>query len=345
MLSRAKVEKYDIPQLKAVCQEVSDRIAEDNDTSVAVSFRNIDKWFNPDVQIDLSKIRRAIQNVDSQLIRYFLWVIMSEVIRTGSNDRTSTFKLHRRSEEDIQKRNVNVIKEFAVLVNRGIEDIATYWDKLSKEDEKVGAPRQIIADIRWGNTKESIETDTEFDLLVSSPPYGDNHTTVTYGQTSYLPLQWIDPKDLSCPYDYVKTTQEIDRRSLGGQTIKKEVMVSIAPVYTKAPTLKSFFEGVPADEQEKYYKTLSFIADFDKSLDKIVANMKDDAFYIWTIGNRFVGNREVPNDQVLIELMESRGIQLFERAERQILNKKQPKKNNFSKTMEKEHILIFHRSM
>ena len=216
---------------------------------------------------------------------------------------------------------------------------------MSKEDEKVGAPRQIIADIRWGNTKESIETDTEFDLLVSSPPYGDNHTTVTYGQTSYLPLQWIDPKDLSCPYDYVKTTQEIDRRSLGGQTIKKEVMVSIAPVYTKAPTLKSFFEGVPADEQEKYYKTLSFIADFDKSLDKIVANMKDDAFYIWTIGNRFVGNREVPNDQVLIELMESRGIQLFERAERQILNKKQPKKNNFSKTMEKEHILIFHRSM
>ena len=109
--------------------------------------------------------------------------------------------------------------------------------------------------------------------------------------------------------------------------------------------MKSFFEGVPADEQEKYYKTLSFIADFDKSLDKIVANMKDDAFYIWTIGNRFVGNREVPNDQVLIELMESRGIQLLERAERQILNKKQPKKNNFSKTMEKEHILIFHRSM
>ena len=304
MLSRAKVEKYDIPQLKAVCQEVSDRIAEDNDTSVAVSFRNIDKWFNPDVQIDLSKIRRAIQNVDSQLIRYFLWVIMSEVIRTGSNDRTSTFKLHRRSEEDIQKRNVNVIKEFAVLVNRGIEDIATYWDKLSKEDEKVGA----------------------------SPPYGDNHTTVTYGQTSYLPLQWIDPKDLSCPYDYVKTTQEIDRRSLGGQTIKKEVMVSIAPVYTKAPTLKSFFEGVPADEQEKYYKTLSFIADFDKSLDKIVANMKDDAFYIWTIGNRFVGNREVPNDQVLIELMESRGIQLFERAERQILNKKQPKLGSWERS-------------
>jgi len=345
MLSRAKVEKYDISQLKTVCREVLDRIAGDTSTSVEVSFRNIDKWFNPDIQIDLSKIRRSIQDVDFTLIRYFLWVIMSEVIRTGSNDRTSTFKLHRRSEDDIQKRNVNVIKEFAVLVNRGIEDIASYWEKLSKEDDEMGINRHIETDIRWGNTKESIETDVEFDLLVSSPPYGDNHTTVTYGQTSYLPLQWIDPKDLSCPYDYVKTTQEIDRRSLGGQTIKKDVMATIANVYAKAPSLKSFLEGVPLDEKEKYFKTLSFIKDFDESLDKIVFNMKDDAFYIWTIGNRFVGNREVPNDQVLIELMESRGVKLFERAERQILNKKQPKKNNYSKTMEKEHILIFHRSV
>ena len=30
------------------------------------------------------------------------------------------------------------------------------------------------------------------DLIVTSPPYGDNNTTVPYGQYSYLPLQWID---------------------------------------------------------------------------------------------------------------------------------------------------------
>lgn len=344
MLSKAKVEKYDIPQLKAVCKGVLNKISKDNDTTVSVTFSNIDKWFNSEIQINLSKIRRAIQIVDSQLIRYFLWVIMSEVIRTGSNDRTSTFKLHRRSEEDIRKRDINVIKEFTTLVNRGIDDIALYREKIAKVSEQNEEYRNAEADIRWGNTKELIELDTLFDLLVSSPPYGDNHTTVTYGQTSYLPLQWIDPIDLSCPYDYVKTTQEIDRRSLGGQTIKKEILADIAPVYSKTPTLKSFFEGVPTEEQEKYYKTLSFIADFDKCLDNIISKMKDDAFYIWTIGNRFVGNREIPNDQILIELMEARGISLFERAERLILNKKQPKKNNYSKTMEKEHILIFHGS-
>ena len=172
MLSSAKVEKYDIPQLKAVCKKILDRIAEDNDTTVAVAFKNIDKWFNTDIQIDLSRIRRAIQTVDSQGFRYFLWVIMSEVIRTGSNDRTSTFKLHRRSEEDIQKRDVNVIKEFTTLINRGIDDIALYWDKLAKENEHNEEYRNVEAHIRWGNTKESIEIETRFDLLVSSPKSG-----------------------------------------------------------------------------------------------------------------------------------------------------------------------------
>ena len=85
------------------------------------------------------------------------------------------------------------------------------------------------------------------------------------------------------------------------------------------------------------------MADFDDSLDHIVNAMSNDAFFIWTIGNRFVGGREVPNAEVLQDLMQYRGYSLFFRAERQILNKKQPKKNNFSKTMEKEVILIFHK--
>lgn len=341
MLTQAKVEEYDIVLLKAVCQEVVNQIFQDADETVDVSFTNIDKWFNKDVQIDLSRIRRAIQSVEQQPIRRFLWVIMSEVIRTGSNDRTSTFKLHRRSEEDIEKRNVNVTKEFSTLVLRGIEDIEVYWNKVVSENQGRNVDLEVEKDIQWGNTKDSVMSKVKFDLLVSSPPYGDNHTTVTYGQTSYLPLQWIDPRDLSCPFDYVKTTQEIDRQSLGGKINRKDLLATIGTVYGHTPTLRFFFENVPDEERNKYYKTLSFISDFDASLDKIVASMKDDAFYIWTIGNRFVGGREIPNDQILVELMESRGIMLFERAERQILNKKQARKNSCSQTMEKEHILIF----
>ena len=345
LLTEAKVERYNISLLKTTCTEVIRMIVSDECDRIEVSFPNIDKWFNPEVQVSLSKIRRAIQSVDDRSIRSFLWVTMAEIIRIGSNDRTSTFKLHRRSEEEIENRNVDVVKEFSSLVRRGIKDIEDYWKKLSADESLRENRDSMVADIRWGDSKERLLTDLRFDLLVSSPPYGDNHTTVTYGQTSYLPLQWIDPQDIVCPFDYVRTTQEIDRQSLGGTLNKKEIMKTIAPVFIKAPSLDSFFKSIPSEEQVKYFKTLSFIADFDKCLDTIVEVMKADAFYIWTIGNRYVGNREVPNDQFLVDLMESRGISLFERAERQILNKKQARKNNYSNTMEKEHILIFHRNV
>jgi hypothetical protein len=70
--------------------------------------------------------------------------------------------------------------------------------------------------------------------------------------------------------------------------------------------------------------------------------MNRNAYYVWTIGNRRVAKREIPNNTILIDLMEERDIKLVYTAERSILNKKQPNKNNYSKTMEKEHILIFH---
>ena len=73
--------------------------------------------------------------------------------------------------------------------------------------------------------------------------------------------------------------------------------------------------------------------------------MKRNAFYIWTIGNRNVGKRVVPNDMILIDIMKKYGIELFYQAERTIFNKNQPNKNNFSSTMEKEKILIFHNEL
>ena len=57
-----------------------------------------------------------------------------------------------------------------------------------------------------------------YDVVVTSPPYGNNATTVPYGQYSYLPLQWIDLADIGDDVnaEFLRTTHEIDRRSLGG---------------------------------------------------------------------------------------------------------------------------------
>lgn len=343
LLTKAKTTCYDIEGFRQSFDSIQRHIYNDTDNTVDVNFANVDKWFNKDIQIALSKIRRAIVAEINPNYRIFFWVVMSEAIRVGCNDRTSTFKLHVRSQEEIMKRDVDIISEFLNYCKRGIEDLADYSKKLQQEHLIDGHNYSGKAQIVWGNTQKSIETESCFDLLVSSPPYGDNHTTVTYGQTSYLPLQWIDPKDIDCPYDYLKTTQEIDRQSLGGRINGPAISKTINALFTKTPTLAQFYNRIPIADQEKYKKTLSFIADFDECLDAIMKVMKPNAFYIWTIGNRFVGGREIPNSEILIDLMGNRGIPLFFDAERRIMNKKQARRNRSSQTMEKERILIFHR--
>ncbi len=67
-------------------------------------------------------------------------------------------------------------------------------------------------------TKSRQRSKKKYDLLISSPPYGDNATTVTYGQFSYLPLQWIDLDDIneSVDKELLNLQNKIDSSSLGG---------------------------------------------------------------------------------------------------------------------------------
>ena len=343
LLTKAKIFSFDMVGYEKTYVQIKQHIESDTDQSIAVSFKNIDKWFNKRTQIGLSKIRRAIQCIEIKSFRYYYWTIYAEAIRIGGNDRTSTFKMHCRSVEELKRRDIDIIKEFLVLAKRGFNDINNYRIKLEKCNLLIDNKYSRKTNIIWGNTQKAINSDLKFDLLVSSPPYGDNHTTVTYGQTSYLPLQWIDKKDLDCPYDYLRTSQEIDRQSLGGRIDRKVLKEEIYSLMAKSKVLRDFYQSIPDGEKHKYYKTLSFIKDFDESLDQIIAKMKSDAFYVWTIGNRNVGGREIPNDDILLDLMMYHGIDLFYQAERKILNKMQPRRNNFSKTMEKEQIFIFHR--
>ena len=343
LLVKAKTAVLDVQRVQSAKEKIWFAIESDHSESVDVRFSGIDKWFTRDVQVSLSKIRRAIISLPDKEVRSLFWIIMAEVIRIDSNDRTSTFKLHQRQEKEIASRCVDVVGDFFALINRGIIDLKAFRNKLETKGTLVGNSYSAPIEIKWGNTMYGISSSSKIDILVSSPPYGDNQTTVTYGQHSYLPLQWIPRSELpdDVDYDYLRTTQEIDTKSLGGRSNKRHVKELISSISSRIPSLGAFLDRVPTEDIEKYYKTVSFIADFEQSLDAIIPAMKDNAIYIWTIGNRFVNKQEVPNNQILIDLMANHSIPLIFDAERTILNKKQAKRNRSSRTMEKERILIF----
>lgn len=342
LLSQVKTNFYQKDELVDADHRVSSCINSDTSDVIEVSFININKWFTKDVQIDLSKIYRAIRRESDLRIRKFFWVALAETIRLTSNDRTSTFKMHMRPIEEINSRQVSAIKTFGSVTKKNIKNFVDYISVLVDKGHIKKGKYIKNAEVVWGDTNSGINTQKNFNLLVTSPPYGDNQTTVTYGQFSYLPLQWIPLEDIdnTIEMDYLKTAQSIDNRSLGGY-IKENIDDIEERVFEKSKTLKTFINQFKNGERKKAEKVTRFINDLDNSIDKMLPRMRKDSFLVWTIGNRNVNKQVVRNDLILNELFTSKGINLFTDLERDILSKRMPGRNNFSDMMSKEKILIF----
>ncbi|MBU9009944.1 hypothetical protein KSZ88_23940 [Bacteroides thetaiotaomicron] len=342
LLSQVKTSFYQVDELIDAEERLVNGINSDKSNKIEITFVNIDKWFTKSIQIELSKIYRTICKEQSLKIRKFFWVVLAETIRLTSNDRTSTFKMHMRPIEEINTRLISAIKTFTIVSKKNIKNISDFISVLTLSGNIKRGKYIKKADVVWGDSLSGIKTKKKFNLLVTSPPYGDNQTTVTYGQFSYLPLQWIPVSDIddNIDLDYLRTTQEIDYRSLGGQ-IKGNIKDIEEQMFEKSQTLKKFITQFDNAERKKAEKVTRFIYELDCSIDKMLPKMKDNSFLAWTIGNRNVNKQVVRNDLILSELFFSKKIELFTGLERDILSKRMPGRNNFSNTMSKESILIF----
>lgn len=342
LLSQVKTSFYQKEELIDAEKRVISTINGDNSDVIEISFINIDKWFTKDIQVELSKIYRAIRREQNLKIRKFFWVVLAETIRLTSNDRTSTFKMHMRPIEEINSRQISAIKTFTSVSKKNIKNISDYISVLIQNGHIKKGKYVKNIDVVWGDTSSEIKTKKTFNLLVTSPPYGDNQTTVTYGQFSYLPLQWIPVEDIddSIAIDYLKTAQSIDNKSLGGQ-VKESINEIEERVFEKSKTLKKFITQFKDTERKKAEKVTRFINDLDNSIDKMLPRMRKDSFLVWTIGNRNVNKQVVQNDLILKELFTHKGVSLFTDLEREILSKRMPGRNNFSNMMSKEKIIIF----
>jgi hypothetical protein len=180
----------------------------------------------------------------------------------------------------------------------------------------------------------------QYDILVTSPPYGDNTTTVPYGQHSYLPLQWIDLADISPELDgeCLKTTHEIDRRSLGGS--RKNVKQVTAGLRDKSPHLAETLDALKNEPLDRSSRVIAFCRDLEKCVAPTLAVMRPHAVMIWILGNRRVGGRAVPLDLILSDFLIEQGARSVTIIKRDIPSKRMAIRNSVSATMRSESIVV-----
>jgi hypothetical protein len=343
LISRVRTARTVEFTIGAIAEQVAAKAKADRREFIETAMANREKWFQPDVAVELSRLRRAIRKCDDLWVRRFLWVTLAETVRLTSNDRTSTYKLHARPADEIAKRTLSPIAVFRDLARENAASFSTFRRRLG-EAKQIKSSKYIgETEVRVGDTRQALDNwgdAAPFDLLMTSPPYGDNLTTVTYGQHSYLPLHWIDFKDIDPAADTasLRTTQEIDRRSLGGAA--GDAAWQEAKLLEASPRLKRFADGLPPKPDDGRSRLIRFYCDFGASLDSILGVMKPDSYMIWTVGNRNIAGRQVPTDLVLGELLEGLHCRVVTTLTRRIHHKRMPDRNASSATMREEKILL-----
>jgi hypothetical protein len=343
LLCRVKSGPFFVDALGEKVQQVIAHIGADVSNIVEVDFPNRDKWFRQDVQIALSKIRRAILREGSLWARRFFWVGLAEAVRFTSNSRTSTFKLHTRIMTNIQTRKCDAIGIFKKAITRNLQQMQDQAKYLVKGGYLKHGRYRMGIEITLGDIRRVKQSNLS-DIILTSPPYGDNVSTVPYGQYSYLPLQWIVMEDIdpSANVDCLRSTHEIDTQSLGGR--KRIKQADHDALADRCPAFKHFVRGLKNQPADRTNQVTAFFRDLDDSLDTVLSGLRPGGLMFWVLGNRHVGGKRVPLDTILSELLAAHGAKFLSKLNRRIPSKRMALKNNVAETISTETILVMRKA-
>jgi hypothetical protein len=325
LLCRAKSGPFYADSANERTKDLLARLQADRSTRLEADFTGLKKWFRDDVAIALSKIRRAIRVERYLWCRRFFWLALAETVRQTSNSRTTTYKLHIRTPEDIQRRDRSPLEIFETILSKNLERLTEKRNILQKKGllKKGKYIGEIQVSLKDTATPDENNSTGSFDILVTSPPYGDNRTTISYGQHSYLPLQWIDLKDIdqSLDQEWLESSYEIDRRSLGG-SLRRSIIRESEALLDVSFAFRQIIADLQNEPEDRRHRVAAFFRDINRCIDPVLAQLKSDAYMVWTVGNRNVAGRTIPMNEILADLLIAKGSQMVVKFDRTIPSKR-----------------------
>jgi len=259
---------------------------------------NIDFWFSKEVIAHLTVVKHLIDRISDKNIRRFFLIPFSETVRECSYTRNNEFKLFRMKSEDLLHFNPDVVSVYL----KKLEDTIVlynyfYFPKLSETTN---------VSVQYSTFKPK---DGYFDIVLTSPPYGDSRTTVAYGQFSTLSNEWLG-------IDYAR---KIDGMLMGGIKPKQNI---------KNGLIADYISEINKIDSKRALEVSAFYNDLDSSIQKVAKSIRKGGKSVYVVGNRTVKNVQLPTDQFIAEKFEQNGFKHLITYERALSNKAMPSKNS-----------------
>ncbi|MEB3308929.1 MAG: hypothetical protein VKJ02_01710 [Snowella sp.] len=303
LISTVKYTKVNLEKLTETKVKLRNQVFElvkDEDAVHQLPFpkvTNIDFWFSKEVLLNLNALRHGIEAIKDKKIKQFFLIPFSETVRECSYTRNNEFKLYKMKSEDILKFNPDVFGVYFKKLNDAIAIYTNcYYPKLNK----------IKLDIQCSPFKPSKES---FDVVLTSPPYGDSRTTVAYGQFSALSNEWIG-------IDYAR---KIDKLLMGGNKSKQLFSNSL---------ITDYIVEINQENPQRALEISAFYQDLGQSIDQISQSINPKGKAVYVVGNRTVKKIQLPTDQFIAERFEANGFKHLMTYKRALSNKAMPAKNS-----------------
>ncbi len=290
--------------------------------------RNVETWFKSQVLEPLGKIRHYIDNIQDSHIRRFFQVAFSETVRESSNTRKGEFKLFRYAPDKLKTHSPDPYKIMLSKLERNFRGYAQFNEMMKKLEKHPKATILGLNSVYDIPCKELPEE--SIDIVVTSPPYGDSHTTVAYGQYSRLSSEWLS----------LINGENIDNKLMGGKVLKEmpelpsvELNAAISIIYEKNP--------------KRALEVASFYSDLYSSIKNVSKLIRKGGYACYVVGNRTVNSVLLPTSIAITDFFDANGFEYVATHIREIPNKRMPMKNSptniageTSSTMLNEHIVV-----
>lgn len=325
-MSRVKTTHYSEPEIHAASAALTIAFmtyqpAEVLDTDFS-RISNFTFWYTQDSLYRLSYIDQEISKLNPS-IQDFFRLCLAETVRDVSFTRNGEFKRYKMSEKQLEKFKPDVFATFERKVCRNVSGLESF-NRTGDTD---------LGSVYSFDSSKFIPTDIlpeeSVDMVVTSPPYGDSHTTVAYGQFSRWANEWFD-------FENAKT---LDRMLMGGVIIKEQKF--------ETESIKEELEKIKALDQKRYFEVISFLNDYWASIQNVSKTIRPGGRACYVVGNRRVKAVQINLDYFTAEMFEKCGFRHDITIVREIPNKRMPSKNSPTNkagekvdTMSNEYIVI-----
>ncbi|RKU22603.1 hypothetical protein C6500_03625 [Candidatus Poribacteria bacterium] len=293
-VSKVKVTPLAEKELKSTQKVLLESILHYRPSLVAESdlpnFPYRDNWFNKEILLELTYLKKQIQSLDTDdAVRDFFKICLSSIIRSVSNADDNCTRT-------VIRKKLNKLVHPSDALNRFVKAVSVKVPKMVMFSQNY--PSGITADFPEHMDARNIKYEANsFDLAVTSPPYVN---AVDYPRTHQLEMYWLGFAQDSLT---ALKKQNVGTESVSANYYKHRHEIGV-------PEADRVIGNIFEEDPRRAFIAFKYLDDMRKNLIEVYKVLREGGRYIIVVGNNRIRGQLFENWKYLMPIAENIGFKV-----------------------------------